>query len=232
MKNLGRYPDRDTSLAHNKLSQDRLAEVSMTEEQINSVVDSLTHNYIYPTQVDAEAQTKLDKTTLFLDGNLYVDNSQIGSSYASLSGGMVPNSQLPSHPSSHYLESSGLSYNSTRPSSVQAYGNSEASAGSVTISDPNYAWVPIIHGFAEIDTMGNAPAIIDVRDSSGRTVAGGISTMIGNYNVLNIVPENVPTAYLGNWTFTFYVKSLNGGSVRITSYQRGLHYFPAPWVRN
>ena len=161
-----------------------------------------------------------------------MDQSQIGSAYASLSNGRVPLRQLPDHPSSEHLESSYFAYNSTRPINVQAYSNSEADAGSITISDPNYAWVPIIHGSAEVYSYGqqNVPAVIDVRDSSGRTVAGGMSTMIGTYDVIHIVPQNVPTAYLGSWTFTFYLRSLQGGTIRITNYQRGLHYFPAPWV--
>lgn len=232
MRNVGRYPDRDASLAHKKLLEDRLAEVSLTESQVTEIIDPLTYNYVTNQQVDSQTEGKLTKSALSIDANRYVDQSQIGSSYASLSNGRVPLHQLPDHPSSEHLESSYFAYNSSRPSNVQAYINSEADAGSITISDPNYAWVPIIHGSAEIYSYGqqNVPAVIDVRDSSGRTVAGGMSTMTGTYDVIHIVPQNVPTAYLGSWTFTFYLKSLQGGAIRITNYQRGLHYFPAPWV--
>ena len=52
MRNVGRYPDRDTSLVHRKITEDRKAEVSMTDDQIISVIDSMTHNYVYSNQVD------------------------------------------------------------------------------------------------------------------------------------------------------------------------------------
>lgn len=229
MKNLGRYPDRETSLAHNKLSQDRLAEVSLTDDQIINVIDSLTHNYVTTTQVDAEAQTKLEKITLLLDGNLYVDNSQIGSSYASLSNGTLPANQRPNHSSVNYLETAWRNYSANLPSAVNSY-YPETSAGSFSVSDPGYAWIPIIHGSVEVNSHGNAPAIIVVKDNEGRLVAGGIGTRSGNFDRLNILPERLNTAYLGSRTFYIYLHSRDGGRVQTTTYQRSLHYFPAPWV--
>lgn len=229
MRNVGRYPDRDTSLAHNRLSRDRLAEVSMTDDQIINIINSLTHNYVSPSQVDTEAQTKLDKVSLALDAANYVDNSQIGSSYASLSNGRIPNSQLPNHASVNYLETTNLNYTSNYPSAVNSYSPNTA-AGSFYQVDPGYAWIPIIHGSVEVNSHGNAPAIITIKDAQGRMVAGGIGSRSGNFDRINILPEGAQQAYLGNRNFYIYLHSRDGGRVQTTTYQRSIHYFPAPWV--
>lgn len=228
MRNVGRYPDRDTSLVHRKITEDRKAEVSMTDDQIISVIDSMTHNYVYSNQVDTEAQSKLSKSALASDAGLYIDQSDVGTAYASLVNGKVPNSQLPTDNSTHYLETGNRHYTTGIPTNAYSYG-SDVAAGSITINDPGYAWLPMIFGNVEVNSMNAPPTIITVKDSSNRVVAGGSSTRSSTYNRVVISPENLQIAYLGRWTFTFYVKNRDGGNCQITSFKKSVHYFPAPW---
>lgn len=228
MRNVGRYPDRDTSLAHRKLTEDRKAEVSMTDDQIISVIDSMTHNYVYPSQVDTEAQSKLSKSALASDAGLYIDQSDVGTTYASLVNGKVPSGQLPTSDSIHYLETGNRFYTTGVPSNSYSYG-SEVAVGSITINDQGYAWLPMIFGNVEVNSLANPPTLITVKDSEGRIVAGGSSTRATNYNRVVISPENLQTAYLGSWTFTFYLRNRDGGNCQITPFKKSLHYFPVPF---
>ena len=228
MRNVGRYPDRDTSLAHRKLTEDRKAEVSMTDDQIISVIDSMTHNYVYPSQVDTEAQSKLSKSALASDAGLYIDQSDVGTTYASLVNGNIPSGQLPTDNSTHYLETGRRYYTTGIPTNAYSYG-SEVAVGSITINDPGYAWMPMIFGNVEVNSMDKPPTLITVKDSENRVVAGGSSTRAPLYNRVVITPENLETAYLGTWTFTFYLRNRDGGNCHITPFKKSVHYFPVPW---
>lgn len=228
MRNVGRYPDRDTSLVHRKLTEDRKAEVSMTDDQIISVIDSMTHNYVSPNQVDTEAQSKLSKSALASDAGLYIDQSDVGTTYASLVNGKVPSSQLPTGNSTHYLETGNRHYTTGIPTNGYSYG-SDTAVGSITINDPGYAWLPMIFGNVEVNSLNKPPTLITVKDSKGRVVAGGTSTRATNYNRVVISPENLEIAYIGRWTFTFYLRNRDGGNCQITSFKKSVHYFPAPF---
>ena len=230
MKNVGRYPDRDTSLVHRGLTDDRLAEVSMTDEQIISTIDSLTHNYVTPDQVDARTQGKLWKSDLAYDANLYIDQSDVGTNYASLVNGKIPTSQLPNHPTVNFLETGERYYTTSRPTVGTSSAGRKTAVGTITIGNPGYSWMPIIYGTVEVNSLGTPPTIITVEDSSNRVVAGGLSSRASNYNRVVISPESIPTGYLNGWTFTFYLWNRDGGSSQTTSFQRSIHYFPVPWA--
>lgn len=234
MKNVGRYPDLDTSLAHRRLSLDRLAEVSMTDEQVQQMLDGRVGDYVTPSQVTAETTSKLTKSALSTNASNYMDKSQIGSSYASLVNGTLPVSQRPDDPRVLYLESNAV-IRSYGPTSTSSYSTTKVSCGTVTVPDPGYSWVPIIYGGCEVEFISGAPpAILTLEDSQGRVVAGGMSTRSTEvrFNRINISPEGTYHVGLtGQWTFTYKLRFASGsGQVRPTSSFGDITILIAPWT--
>lgn len=233
MKNVGRYPDRDVSLAHRQLARNRLAEVSLTDEQIQQMIDARIGDYITPNQVDTEAGTKLSKSSLATHANNFIDQSQIGTTYASLVNGKLPSSQLPNSSRTHYLESAPIT-RSFGPTSTSAYNTNKVACGTVTIPDVGYSFVPLIYGSIEVQFLSGAPpAIITLEDSQGRIVAGGMSTRSQEvqYNRINISPEGLSSAYYGAWVFTWYLRFREGsGQVRATQSFGDVWITLTPWT--
>lgn len=235
MRNAGRYPDRDTSVSHQQLAQDRLVEVSMTTEQIQQIIDGRIGNYMTPAQVDAEAAMKLPKSELATSASNYVSTSDVtgtsSSNYVSLSSGKIPASQVPATDKSYYLEGAGPEVRRTALSTNAATGINKVACGSFTTGTFHHDWIPIFFGSIEVNiSSGSAPVAITIDDSSGRTVALGQSTMRTGMNRVNICPLNLANAYRGTWTFTYYLQFNSGsGVVRSTQWQDSLTIFIAPW---
>lgn len=233
MKNVGRYPDLDTSIAHRKLSQNRLAEVSLTDEQIQTMLDGRVGDYVTPAQVSAETSGKLTKSALSTHANNYIDKSQIGTTYASLVNGKLPLSQLPSSSRTHYLESRPI-IRSLGPTSTSAYNTNKVACGTVTIPDVGYSFLPMVYGSIEVEFISGAPPVIlTLEDNQGRVVAGGMSTRSQEvrFNRINVSPEGLSTAYYGGWNFTWYLRFPAGsGNVRPTQYLGDVWLTLTPWT--
>ena len=234
MKNVGRYPDRDVSLSHLRLAENRLAEVSMTNEQINQILDGRVADYVTQNQVNAATSTKLTKSSLAVNANQYIDQSDVGSTYASLVNGSLPSYQRPSGPQVLYLETLAPVVTGSPGGTASTYGTSKVSVGSLTVSDPGYAYYPIVYAsFDVIINSGAPPILMTIEDSSGRIIAGGQSTRstLTSYNRMNVSPEGLPTAYLGSWTFTCKIRFREGsGSARLSNANKWLTVYPAPWT--
>lgn len=234
MKNVGRYPDRDVSLAHRQLARNRLDEVSMTDEQIQQILDGRVADYVTQNQVNAETSTKLTKSSLAVNANQYIDQSDVGSTYASLVNGSLPSYQRPSSPQVLHLETLAPVINSNVGSTSSTYGTNKVSVGSFTVPDPGYAYLPIVYAsFEVIINSGVPPILMTIEDSSGRIIAGGQSTRstLTSYNRMNVSPEGLPTAYLGSWTFTCKIRFREGsGSARLSNANKWLTVYPAPWT--
>lgn len=233
MKNVGRYPDRDTSLAHRQLARNRLDEVSITDEQIQQMIDARIGDYITPNQVDTEAATKLSKSSLATHANNFIDQSQIGTTYASLVNGKLPSSQLPSSSRTYYLESRPI-IRSYGPASNTAYNTKKVACGTVTVPDVGYSFCPLVYGSIEVQFLSGAPpAILTLEDSQGRVIAGGMSTRSQEvqFNRINVSPEGLTTAYYGVWTYTWYIRFPEGsGQVRPTQSFGDIWITLAPWT--
>ena len=233
MKNVGRYPDRDVSLAHLQLARNRLDEVSLTDEQIQQMIDARIGGYITPDQVDTESATKLSKSSLATHANNFIDQSQVGTTYASLVSGKLPSSQLPSSSRTHYLESATI-IRSYGPTSTSAYNTNKVACGSITVPDVGYSFIPLVYGSVEVQFFSGAPpAVLTLEDSKGRVVAGGMSTRSQEiqFNRINISPEGLTTAYYGTWTYTWYIRFREGsGNVRPTQYLGDAWLTLMPWT--
>lgn len=233
MKNVGRYPDRDVSLAHRQLARNRLDEVSMTDEQIQQMIDARIGGYITPDQVDTEAGTKLSKSSLATHANNFIDQSAVGTTYASLVNGKLPSSQLPSSSRTHYLESAPIT-RSFGPLSNSAYNTNKVSCGTITVPDVGYSFVPFVYGSIEVEFISGAPpAILTIEDNQGRVIAGGMSTRSQEvrFNRINVSPEGLTTAYYGSWSYTWYLRFREGsGNVRPTQYLGDVWLTLIPWT--
>lgn len=233
MKNVGRYPDRDTSLAHRQLARNRLDEVSITDEQIQQMIDARIGDYITPNQVDTESATKLSKSSLATHANNFIDQSQVGTTYASLVSGKLPSSQLPSSSRTYYLESRPI-IRSLGPTSTSAYNTSKVACGTVSIPDVGYSFLPMVYGSIEVQFFSGAPpAILTLEDNQGRVIAGGMSTRTqeAQFNRINVSPEGLSTAYYGGWTYTWYLRFREGsGNVRPTQYLGDVWLTLMPWT--
>lgn len=206
----------------------------MTDEQIQSILDGRVGDYVTSSQVVAEASSKLTQSALASDANNYIDNSDIGTTYASLSNGLLPVSQRPDDPRTLYLESDKV-IRSYGPTSTYAYNTNKVTCGTVTVPDPGYAWVPIIYGGCEIEFVSGAPpAVLTLEDSQGRVVAGGMSTRSQEvrFNRLNISPEGTYHAgIVGQWTFYYKLRFREGtGQIRATSAFGDITILRAPWT--
>lgn len=233
MKNVGRYPDRDVSLAHRQLARNRLDEVSMTDEQIQQMIDARIGDYITPSQVDTEAATKLSKSSLATHAANFIDQSAVGTTYASLVNGKLPSSQLPDSPRTHYLESRPI-IRSFGPTSSTAYNTNKVACGTITVPDVGYSFLPLVYGTIEVQFLSGAPpAILTLEDNQGRIVAGGMSTRSQEvqFNRINISPEGLSTAYYGSWVYTFYLRFREGsGQVRPTQSFGDVWITLTPWT--
>ena len=235
MKNVGRYPDLGTSLAHRALAEDRLNEVSMTYEQIQQILDGRVANYVTEDEVNTQAASKLSKSALATHANNFIDQSQIGTTYASLVGGKLPSSQLPSSSRTHYLESAAIT-RSFGPTSTSAYNTNKVACGTVDIPDVGYSFYPLIYGSIEVQFLSGAPpAILTLEDNEGRVVAGGMSTRSQEvqFNRINVSPEGLTTAYYGSWTYTWYIRFREGtGQVRPTQSFGDVWITLIPWMNS
>ena len=233
MKNVGRYPDRDVSLAHRQLARNRLDEVSMTDEQIQQMIDARIGDYITSNQVDTEAATKLSKSSLATHAANFISQSAVGTTYASLVNGNLPSSQLPDSPRTYYLESQPI-IRSFGPTSNSAYSTNKVSCGTVTVPDVGYSFYPVVYGSIEVQFFSGAPpAILTLEDNQGRVVAGGMSTRSQEvqFNRINISPEGLTTAYYGSWTYTWYIRFREGtGQVRPTQSFGDVWITLVPWT--
>ena len=232
MKNVGRYPDLGTSLAHRALAEDRLNEVSMTHEQIQQILDGRVANYVTDDEVNTQAASKISKSALATEANKYISKSEIGTNYASLVNGTLPTSQRPDDLRTTHLEAARGHW-SSGPSTATVYNTNKISVGSVTITDPGFAWIPYIFGTFEIWVSNNNPVVLTLEDNSGRVVAGGVTTRSNevNHQRLNLSPENLETAYLGSWTFTYKLRFREGtGQARATTAFGDATFYPMPWT--
>lgn len=242
MRNVGRYPNHDRAVVHRKLDRDRLAEVSMTAAEIQSILAGRIGNHAVPSDVDAEVATKLTTSALTADVNNYVGTSEVGAAngYASLVGGKVVNSQMPTPIGiprwlTHLeVSNNGIGHRSNPQTSASAYSSTAVSCGSFTVTDPGYAWLPFFYGSMEVQFLSGPPtAALKVRDSQNRIVAGGLSTRSGEqqYNRINFNPENLEIAYIGNVTFTMWLQFFPGsGQVRPTQWEGSVTVRQVPWV--
>lgn len=239
MKNVGRYPDLDTSLAHRALSTNRLSEVSMTPEAIQQQLDARISNYVTESDVAAQTSGKLASSELGADVGNYFAISDVGANgpntgVASLVNGKIPTSQLPSRssePKIYGLESDAPTRLVNVMNTSTAYDTTPVQCGMFSLTDPGYAWIPIISGSIEVNiTSGNPPAVIKIKDSEGRVVAGGWSTRRAGFNRVHINPENLEIAYLGTVYFYFWLSFASGtGQVRSSSWEDSIMPLQVPW---
>lgn len=240
MKYVGRYPDTDSALAHRALAKNRLTEVSMTTAQIQQQLNDRIANYVTPAQVDSSTTGKLSKSALAADVNNYWSTSDPGkigpnTGLATIVSGKIPLSQLPSissYPQAHALEMiPPLRRVNVMSTSTTATSTSETFVGSFTLSDPGYAWIPIMSGTFEVNIIsGTPPAIVKIRDYQGRVVAGGWSSRRSGVNRLHVNPETIPQAYLGGVTFNIYLFFATGtGQLRSTNWEDSLMALQVPW---
>lgn len=240
MKNVGRYPDTDRSLSHRALATNRLAEVSMTTEQIQQQLQGRIANYVTPSQVNDSASGKLTLSSLAADVDNYIPASDVGKSgtntsgVASLTSGKIPSSQLPtasSYPRLYYLETSRPTRHVNVMTTATVFNSTEAARGSFTLSDPNYVWIPVFTGSVEVNIVsGSGPVQIRIKDGNNRVVAGGISGWKSGLMRVNIWPQSIPIAYIGGGTFTYYLSFVTGtGQVSHTSWEDSLMPRQVPW---
>lgn len=233
MKNVGRYPDQDTSVSHVELAQNRLNEVSMTEEQILGIVDGRTGSYLTPAQVDAEAATKLPKSGLSSLASSYISASQVtltsSSSYVALSSGKIPTAQLPPGDQPLYFEGIMPTTSNSTTNTLTATSANAIAVGSFSAGTTFYKWKPVIFASIEVNvTSGSPPVSVYIQDSANKTVAWGQSTIRNGFNRVSVFPR-VSTSYDGYETFTWYLRfNVGTGSVRATLFEDSMSVFIAP----
>lgn len=206
----------------------------MSHEQIQQIIDGRVSDYVTPAQVDAQAATRLTKSALATDANRYISKSEVGSTYASLVNGALPASQRPNDSRTLYLELENH-WIPTMPNSASTYGTTPVSCGTFTVGDPGYQWLPYIWGTFEVNvSSGTPPIALNIEDSSGTRVAGGVSTVSNEttYQRIDVSPIlYVPTVYIGSRTFTYRLSFTEGsGRAWITNLLRNITVVRGPWA--
>lgn len=235
MKNVGRYPDRNASLAHLRLAEDRLAEVSMTDDQIRSIVNGRISDYVTPAQVDAQAAGKLSKSQLSSDVSNYASSSDVGKTsgwgYATLSNGRVPASQMPATSRATRLQANSPYRIINHTTTTKAFNTNETACGGFTAPDPGYTWMPFFIGSFELNiASGEPPAYLKIKDSSNRIVASGLSSYTRGLTRVTLSPLRIPNVYIGSVSFTFYLSFANNtGQVWNTNWENSLVVRQVPW---
>ena len=233
MKNVGRYPDHDTSVSHVQLAQDRLTQVSMTTEQIRQIVQGRVGNYVTPQQVTGETVTKLPKSSLASEASSYISSSQLNttssSQYVALSSGKIPTAQLPASDQSRYFEHVNPVVFRDPTTTTAATGTTAVRIGSFTVGTDLYSWQPHVFGSIEVNiTSGTPPVQVYLRDSQNRWAAMGISTQRSGMNRVTLFPWTLQE-YDGYQTFDVMMNFWSGsGIARATLWEDSITVYLAP----